>query len=115
MGKLLLVLIFHASFLLGGPAIWIASGFIPVEWLSSWVFHLITTLPTIASFLTLVYAPGPDATPTRRRSGSNDRAARRSRIPALPTDNLQFHRLWLSYWSCWLAAYMSCFFAGSLV
>lgn len=94
-------LFFHASFLVGGPMVWYGSGRLASEWLPWCLTHTITTIPTLFSLLTISCAPPSkaDATPSSPPSP----ASARSRVPALPTTNIELHRLWLSYWACWPA------------
>jgi len=74
--------IFHASFLVGGPLVWYLCGMLPTDWLPWCVSHAITTVPTFLSLMVLSQSVQSDGTPS----------------PALG-----MQRLWLSYWACWPA------------
>jgi len=74
--------IFHTSFLVGGPLVWYLCGALPTDWLPWCVSHAITTMPTFLSLLVLSHREQPHGT---------------------PTPMLGMQRLWLSYWACWPA------------
>eukprot|EP00811_Abedinium_folium_P032307 NODE_5363_length_1778_cov_10.760751.p1 GENE.NODE_5363_length_1778_cov_10.760751~~NODE_5363_length_1778_cov_10.760751.p1 ORF type:complete len:517 (-),score=85.59 NODE_5363_length_1778_cov_10.760751:117-1667(-) len=91
---------FHAGFLVGGPALWVLTGFLSHQWSSFLLRHVITTVPVFASLAVVAKAPNIS-------SGSHDQGSgllrRRSMslLPAPPRSNAEMHRLWLSYWACW--------------
>lgn len=98
--RLVKKVLFHASFLIFGPAIWHLCGIIDQGWYSAVVAHAVTTMPTILSMAALSWVPlEPEVKP---RSGRSD--ASRDRAPTadtIPTTNKQMLQLWLSYWTCW--------------
>eukprot|EP00928_Gymnodinium_smaydae_P061625 TRINITY_DN45666_c0_g1_i1.p1 TRINITY_DN45666_c0_g1~~TRINITY_DN45666_c0_g1_i1.p1 ORF type:complete len:658 (+),score=170.09 TRINITY_DN45666_c0_g1_i1:162-2135(+) len=88
--------LFHGSFLVGGPLIWYGSGLLSPEWLSSVLTQAITAVPAVLSALVLSRALLlRDASPKGAR-----RAAARADGDE-PSAGMAPMRLWLSYWSCW--------------
>ena len=85
--KTVTCVLFHASFLLAGPALWQLAGLLPPEWVPVCLTHAVTTVPTLASLLVLGHA-----------ERLKERAEALRRGAKAPPPGV---RLWLSYWSCW--------------
>lgn len=70
--------LFHTSFLIGGPVVWHLCGLLPSDWLPHVLSSMVTAWPTIFSLAALC-------------SSSQN------------VDNgcVVMQRRWLSYWSCW--------------
>lgn len=97
--KLLIMhVLFHLSFLVGGPLLWYSSGLLPPHVLVLVVTHLITTIPAFFSLLVISNADdaGKGSAPSRSRQSRYEQSV-------IPTTNVKMHRLWLSYWACWPA------------
>mmetsp|Transcript_27737 Transcript_27737/g.88164 ORF Transcript_27737/g.88164 Transcript_27737/m.88164 type:complete len:902 (+) Transcript_27737:50-2755(+) len=90
---------FHASFLVGGPALWYFSGLLPPSWLQWCLRHTVTTVPAACSFLVLARgarssaSETPPSTPPMRRTLST--------LSSPPVTNVELQKLWLCYWACW--------------
>jgi hypothetical protein len=106
-GNLIARLFFHASFLAGGPLLWYSCGLLSSDIIPRVSCHAITTFPAVMSLLTIACAPDPTRsasdTPRASREDLPGRTKNQSRIPALPGNSTEMHRLWLSYWACWPA------------
>lgn len=95
--------LFHASFLLGGPVIWYVSGFVSSDWLEWTLWHMVSTVPTLASMNVLSCTPDEYQTvrkglfsrqPVFELEKQKEREQKR-------TESLQSQRSWLSFWVCW--------------
>lgn len=83
--------LFHASFLIGGPVVWHLCGLLPSDWLPQGLNLMVTAWPTIFSLAALCReTPGKEASLHRSRSSQN-----------VDNESVVMQRRWLSYWSCW--------------
>lgn len=92
--------LFHASFLIFGPAIWHLCALIDHDWYSTIVTHAVTTMPAVMSMVMLSWVPQEPETKPRSGAAAAIRA-RGDSADTIPTTNQQMLRLWLSYWTCW--------------
>mmetsp|Transcript_57750 Transcript_57750/g.161040 ORF Transcript_57750/g.161040 Transcript_57750/m.161040 type:complete len:709 (-) Transcript_57750:127-2253(-) len=98
--------LFHASFLIGGPVVWQLCGLLPPEWLEFSLSQVVTTLPTFFSLWVLSeqqLAPQASTVQQRRSllflrwNGSHQVAdARKAEVRITKS-----RRQWLAYWCCW--------------
>eukprot|EP00927_Polykrikos_kofoidii_P026667 TRINITY_DN23718_c0_g1_i1.p1 TRINITY_DN23718_c0_g1~~TRINITY_DN23718_c0_g1_i1.p1 ORF type:complete len:743 (-),score=167.15 TRINITY_DN23718_c0_g1_i1:76-2304(-) len=109
--------IFHASFLFGGPLIWYLAGMLPSQWLAWTLSQVTTTVPTILSLIVL------NQSAAAARAALNAALSRKRRSPSLlelrtaedavevadgapcavlpSVADVEGERLWLCYWTCW--------------
>jgi len=98
--------VFHASFLIGGPVIWSVCGLLPSDWLETILSLAITVVPTLIS-LCVLGEPLPSTLPIEDKAAPRAKAARSRRSTGGGTyediDHFWYagRRRWLSYWSCW--------------